>query len=433
MIDRYARSKMKQVWSEENKYEKWLEVQLAACEAWTAEGVVPEEDMKLLRGATFNMERLNEILGDTRHEMTAFLSSITEFIGPEGRWLHLGMTTSDVWDTATSLQLLEAADLLIVEIDGLLDALRDRALEHQNTLMMGRTHGVHAEPVTFGLKLALWWDEMRRNRERLLQARATMAFGKISGPVGTHATVPPSIESAVCERLGLSPAPISNQVLQRDRHAQFVTTLALIAASLEKFATEVRSLQRTEIREVAEWFPKGQPGSSSMPHKRNPELSERVCGIARLIRGHAVTALENVALWGERDISHSSAERIILPDSSMALDYILDLFTGVIRKMHVYPDRMRKNVDSTRGVLFSQRVLLALIEKGMARESAYGVVHSRAMESWDQDLDFREMISTEPEVSERLTGSELESLFDYSYYLRHVGEIFDRVGLTKEA
>ena len=433
MIDRYARSKMKQVWSEENKYEKWLEVQLAACEAWTAEGVVPEEDMKLLRGATFNMERLNEILGDTRHEMTAFLSSITEFIGPEGRWLHLGMTTSDVWDTATSLQLLEAADLLIVEIDGLLDALRDRALEHQDTLMMGRTHGVHAEPVTFGLKLALWWDEMRRNRERLLQARATMAFGKISGPVGTHATVPPSIESAVCERLGLSPAPISNQVLQRDRHAQFVTTLALIAASLEKFATEVRSLQRTEIREVAEWFPKGQPGSSSMPHKRNPELSERVCGIARLIRGYAVTALENVALWGERDISHSSAERIILPDSSMALDYILDLFTGVVKNMHVYPDRMRKNVDSTRGVLFSQRVLLALIEKGMARETAYGVVHSRAMESWDQDLDFREMISAEPEVLNRLTGPELESLFDYSYYLRHVGEIFDRVGLTKEA
>lgn len=433
MIDRYARSEMKQVWSEKNKYEKWLQVQLAACEAWTAEGVVPEEDMKLLRGATFNMERLNEILGETRHEMTAFLSSITEFIGPEGRWLHLGMTTSDVWDTATSLQLLEAADLLIVDIDSLLDALQERALEHRDTLMMGRTHGVHAEPVTFGLKLALWWDEMRRNRERLLQARATMAFGKISGPVGTHATVPPSIESAVCDRLGLSPAPISNQVLQRDRHAQFVTTLALIAASLEKFATEVRSLQRTEIREVAEWFPKGQPGSSSMPHKRNPELSERVCGIARLIRGHAVTALENVALWGERDISHSSAERIILPDSSMALDYILDLFTGVVKNMHVYPDRMRKNVDSTRGVLFSQRVLLALIEKGMARETAYGVVHSRAMESWDQDLDFREMISAEPEVLNRLTGPELESLFDYSYYLRHVGEIFDRVGLTKEA
>ena len=424
---------MKRVWSEENKYEKWLEVELAACEAWTAEGVVPAEDMLLLRSATFNMKRLNEILRETRHEMTAFLSSITEFIGPEGRWLHLGMTTSDVWDTATSLQLLEASDLLLEEVDGLLDAIRDRAIEHRDTLMMGRTHGVHAEPVTFGLKLALWWDEMRRNRERLLQARATMAFGKVSGPVGTHATVPPSVEAGVCERLGLSPAPVSNQVLQRDRHAQFVTTLALIAASLEKFATEVRALQRTEIREVAEYFPKGQPGSSSMPHKRNPELSERVCGIARLIRGHAVTALENVALWGERDISHSSAERIILPDSCLALDYILDLFAGVVRKMHVYPERMLRNVDSTRGVLFSQRVLLALIEKGMAREAAYGVVHTRAMESWEQDLDFREIISAEPEVSKRLPSEELETLFDYSYYVRHVGEIFDRVGLTKEA
>ena len=424
---------MKRVWSEKNKYGKWLQVELAACEAWTEEGVVPAEDMLLLRSATFNMKRLNEILRETRHEMTAFLSSITEFIGPEGRWLHLGMTTSDVWDTATSLQLLEASDLLIEEVDGLLDAIRDRALEHRDTLMMGRTHGVHAEPITFGLKLALWWDEMRRNRERLLQARATMAFGKISGPVGTHATVPPSIEARVCERLGLSPAPVSNQVLQRDRHAQFVTTLALIAASLEKFATEVRALQRTEIREVAEYFPKGQPGSSSMPHKRNPELSERVCGIARLMRGYAVTALENVALWGERDISHSSAERIILPDSCLALDYILNLFAGVVSKMHVYPERMLKNVDSTRGVLFSQRVLLALIEKGMAREAAYGVVHSRAMESWDQDLDFRDLVRCEPEVSGRLSGAELEALFDYSYYVRHVGEIFERVGLTKEA
>lgn len=433
MIERYSRSRMKRVWSEENKYEKWLQIELAACEAWTAEGVVPAEDMLLLRSATFNMKRLNEILRETRHEMTAFLSSITEFIGPEGRWLHLGMTTSDVWDTATSLQLLEASDLLIEEVDGLLDAIRVRAIEHRDTLMMGRTHGVHAEPVTFGLKLALWWDEMRRNRERLLQARATMAFGKVSGPVGTYATVPPSVEAGVCKRLGLSPAPVSNQVLQRDRHAQFVTTLALIAASLEKFATEVRALQRTEIREVAEYFPKGQPGSSSMPHKRNPELSERVCGIARLLRGHAVTALENVALWGERDISHSSAERIILPDSCLALDYILNLFAGVVRQMHVYPERMRKNVDSTRGVLFSQRVLLALIEKGMAREAAYAVVHNRAMESWEKDLDFRELIKAEPEVAERLPSADLEALFDYSYYVRHVGEIFDRVGLTKEA
>ena len=433
LIERYSRPQMKRVWSEQNKYEKWLQVELAACEAWTAEGVVPTEDMLLLRSATFNMKRLNEILGETRHEMTAFLSSITEFIGPEGRWLHLGMTTSDVWDTATSLQILEASDILINDIDDLLDAIRGRALEHRDTLMMGRTHGVHAEPITFGLKLALWWDEMRRNRERLLQARATMAFGKISGPVGTHATVPPSIEAGVCERLMLSPAPVSNQILQRDRHAQFITTLALIAASLEKFATEIRALQRTEVREVAEYFPKGQPGSSSMPHKRNPELSERVCGIARLIRGHAVTALENVSLWGERDISHSSAERIILPDSCLALDYVLNLFAGVVRKMHVYPERMRLNVDSTHGVLFSQRVLLALIEKGMAREVAYEVVHRSAMECWEQNLDFQEIISAQSEIAGKLPRVEMEALFDYSYYVRHVKEIFDRVGLTKKA
>lgn len=429
MIERYARPRMKRVWSEESKYDKWLLVELAACEAWAAEGTVPPEDMARLRDATYDMDRLNEILKRTRHEMTAFLSSITEFIGPEGRWLHLGMTTSDVWDTATSLQLMEASDLLIEETDGLLKALRDRALEHKNTLMMGRTHGVHAEPITFGLKMALWWDEMRRNRERLRQARESIAFGKISGPVGTHATVPPSVEAGVCERLGLQPAPVSSQVLQRDRHAQYVTTLALVAASLEKFATEVRALQRTETREVAEDFPEGQPGSSSMPHKRNPELSERVCGLARLVRGHAVTALENVALWGERDISHSSAERIILPDSSMAVDYILDLFAGVIRDLRVYPDRMRRNMESTKGVLFSQRVLLALIEKGMSRESAYGAVHRRAMESWDREEDFRTLVSSEPEVSKRLSASQLDELFDYKYYVRHVDEIFERIGL----
>ena len=289
---------MKRVWSEESKYDKWLRVELAACEAWADEGTVPPEDMERLRVATYNMDRLNEALRETRHEFAAFLGSITGAMGPEGRWIHLGMTTSDVWDTATSLQLVEASDLLVAGIDGLLDALRGRALEHKHTMMMGRTHGVHAEPITFGLKLVLWWDETRRNRERLCQARETIAFGKVSGPVGTHATVPPSVEANVCRRLGLKPAPVSSQVLQRDRHAQFVTTLALVAASLEKFATEVRALQRTEIREVSEDFPEGEPGSSSMPHKRNPELSERVCGLARLVRGHAVTALENVALWG---------------------------------------------------------------------------------------------------------------------------------------
>ena len=430
MIERYTRAAMGRVWAEESKYDRWLAVELAVCEAWTEEGVIPDADMEKLRGAAYRMERLQEILRDTRHEMTAFLSSITEFIGPEGRWLHLGLTTSDVWDTATSLQLVEALDLLIAGTDGLLDALRTRALDHKRTLMMGRTHGVHAEPITFGLKLALWWDETRRNRERLVQARDVIAYGKISGPVGTHATAPPSVETRVCERLGLRPAPVSNQVLQRDRHAQVVTTLALVASSLEKFATEIRALQRTEILEVSEGFPKGQPGSSSMPHKRNPELSERVCGLARLIRGHAVTAMENVALWGERDISHSSAERLILPDACIALDYIIDLFAGVIRDMDVHSDRMKQNLESTHGVVFSQRVLLALIEAGMAREAAYGIVHELAMHSWESGEDFRELARSSPEVAERLTRGSLDALFDYGYYVRHVDETFERAGLV---
>ena len=364
--------------------------------------------------------------------MTDFLQSITERIGPEGRWLHLGLTTSDVWDTATSLQILEAAALLDEDIDRVMDAIRERALEHKHTLMIGRTHGIHAEPITFGLKLAVWYDEMRRNKDRLAHARSNIAYGKLSGPVGTHGTVPPSIEASVCARLGLSPAPASTQILQRDRHAEYVTTLALIAASLEKFATEIRALQRTEIREVSEPFPKGQPGSSSMPHKRNPELSERICGIARLIRGYALTAMENVALWHERDISHSSAERLILPDASIALDYALDLLAGLVRDMNIDAGRMMDNLESTHGVLFSQRVLLALVERGMAREEAYGIVHRRAMESWETGRDFRAMMRSDREVQQAMPPHELEALFDYKYYVRHVDEIFARVGLEQE-
>ena len=430
MIERYSRPRMKRVWSEESKYDKWLQVELAACEAWTEHGAIPGDDMERLRGAKYDMPRLQQILEATRHEMTAFLQSITEHIGEEGRWLHLGLTTSDVWDTATSMQMAESADLLDEGVAGLMDALADKAREHKKTLMMGRTHGIQAEPITFGLKLAVWWDEMRRGRERLARARKTIAFGKLSGPVGTHATVPPEVESRVCEHLGLAVAPASNQVLQRDRHAEFVTTLALVAASLEKFATEIRSLQRTEIGEVAEPFPKGQPGSSSMPHKRNPELSERVCGLARLLRGHAVTAMENVALWGERDISHSSAERLILPDSCLALDYVLDVFTSVIRGLNVYPERMRENMESTRGVVFSQRVLLALIEKGMAREGAYSAVHEQAMASWERREDFRKLVGSAPEVAARLSKDELGALFDYDYFIRHVDETFERVGIA---
>ena len=427
MIERYSRPRMKAVWSEENKYDKWLQVELAVCEAWADKGVIPSQDMEKLRSASHNYERLTQILEVHRHEMTAFLQSITEFIGPEGRWLHLGLTTSDIWDTATSLQVLDAIALIDEEIDALIDAIGEKALVHKHTLMMGRTHGVHAEPITFGLKLAVWYDEMRRNRTRLQQARDVLAYGKISGPGGTHATVSPDIEAQVCRRLGLKAAPASNQILQRDRHAQYLTTLALIAASLEKFATEIRGLQRTEVREVAESFPEGQPGSSSMPHKRNPELSERVCGLARLLRGHAVTALENVALWHERDISHSSAERIILPDASLALDYILDLFAGVMRNLRVNPERMMSNLESTHGVVFSQRVLLALIEKGLAREDAYQIVHSRAIESWEQGSDFRDLMRSDTNVSSLLSAEELEELFQYDHFVRYVDETIDRV------
>ena len=430
MIERYARPRMKQVWSDENKYDKWLLIELAVCEAWTEAGVIPEEDMEKLRVATYDIERLNEILSVTKHDMTAFLGSMTEQLGPEGRWLHLGLTTSDVWDTATSLQMVDAADALGDEIDSCIEVLATRALEHKDTIMMGRTHGVHAEPITLGLKLALWWDEMRRNKARLAHARSEIAVGKISGPDGTHATVSPEIEQIVCDQLGLAVAPVSNQVIQRDRHANFVTTLAVIAASLEKFSTEIRGLQRTEIRELEEPFSEGQTGSSSMPHKRNPELTERVCGLARLIRGHSVTSLENVALWGERDISHSSAERLILPDSCMALDYILNLFTGVVAGMRVYPKRMEENMELTRGLLFSQRLMLTLIERGMSREDAYKTMQKNAALTWDADDDFRELVRNDSIVRERLDSEELDKIFDYGYYVRFVDDVFERVGLN---
>ena len=432
MIDRYSRPRMKQVWSDENKYSKWLQVELAVCEAWTEAGVIPLEDMEKLRGATYNHQRMQEIFQRTRHDVTAFLRSVTETLGEESRWIHLGLTSSDVWDTATNLQMVEAAHLILEDSEALRDALREKAIAYRDTPMMGRTHGVHAEPITFGLKLALWWDEMGRQHERLQQALESIRVGKISGAVGTHATVPPSVEERVCHRIGLEVAPVSNQIVQRDRHAHFVSTLALVAASLEKFATEIRSLQRTEVREVEEPFNEGQTGSSSMPHKRNPELSERVCGLARLIRGHSITALENVALWHERDISHSSAERLILPDSCLALDYILDLFTHVMKGLRVYPQRMWHNIESTHGLLFSQRILLALVEKGLSRETAYELVQRNSMRSWDEDLDFFQLMKSDADVASHLSTDELTDLFDYEYYLRYVEDTFQRVGLVTQ-
>lgn len=429
MIDRYSRPAMKRVWSEENKYNLWLKVELAVCEAWAQEGVVPPEDMSKLREAKYNHNRMMEILDTVRHETNAFLTSVTEGLGPEGRWLHLGLTSSDKLDTALGLQLVEAGNLLLQDMDQAIAAIEKQAVKHKDTIMMGRTHGVHAEPITFGLKMALWWEEMRRQRARLVDALETVRVGKISGAVGTHATVPPSVEDKVCEQLGLEVAAVSNQVVQRDRYAHFILTLALIAASLEKFATEIRSLQRTEIHELEEPFDEGQKGSSSMPHKRNPELAERICGLARLIRGHSVTALENVALWGERDISHSSAERIILPDACLALDYILSIFTRVMADLRVYPQRMWDNIESTQGLIFSQRVLLALIDKGMAREAAYQIVQRNAMSGWDDGKDFRQLIEADKDAEVYLSETELRELFDYSYYTRYVDDTFERLGL----
>lgn len=429
MIDRYCRPAMKRVWSDESKHQRWLQVELAVCEAWAAEGVIPPEDMARLREAEYSDHRMAEIFETTRHDVTAFLTSITERLGPEGRWLHLGLTSSDVMDTALGLQLTEAGGLLLQDLEDALEALKGQALRHKDTIMMGRTHGVHAEPITFGLKLAVWWDELRRQRSRLSAALESVRVGKISGAVGTHATVPPSVEDKVCQRLGLQVALVSNQVIQRDRYAHFVLVLALIAASLEKFATEIRSLQRTELNELEEPFGQGQTGSSSMPHKRNPELAERICGLARLVRGYSITALENVALWGERDISHSSAERIILPDSCLALDYILSIFTRIIRGLRVFPDHMWHNLESSRGLVFSQRVLLALVDKGLPRENAYKIVQKNASICWDGNEDFRKLVKSDNETLAHLSAEELDQLFDYSYYTRYVDDTFQRLGI----
>jgi adenylosuccinate lyase len=429
VIERYSRPEMKRVWSEENKFQKWLRVEVAVCQAWAELGAVPKEAAdKIAREARFEMKRIEAHLKETHHDMTAFLRAVGESLGEEGRFVHFGLTSSDVIDTALALQFLEAADLLERDLEELLEVLEARAREHQRTLMMGRTHGVHAEPTTFGLKLALWAQEVKRHRQRLAEARRMVGVGKVSGTVGTYATVPPEVEELACRRLGLEADPISNQIVQRDRHAQFITTLALIGSSLEKFATEVRSLQRTEVLEVEEPFETGQTGSSAMPHKRNPELSERVCGLARLLRGFSLTALENIALWHERDISHSSAERIIFPDSSLALDYMLATFTYVMKGLQVYPQRMKENLELTQGVIFSQRVLLALIEKGLDRQEAYRIVQENAMRAWKEGRPFLELLKGDRRV--KLSSRDLEALFDYSYYTRYVGHIFQRLGLA---
>jgi adenylosuccinate lyase len=433
MIERYSRPEMKRVWSDENKYTKWLDVEIAVCDAWTEMGVIPRSSMNKIKLAKCNLKRMEEIFQETKHDMTAFIGSVAESLGEESRFIHLGLTSSDVWDTATSLQLVEATDILMQDVKELIATIAQRAIEHKYTATIGRTHGVHAEPTTFGLKLALWVEEMRRNLYRLNEAKKAIAVGKISGAVGTYATVPPEIEQKACRKLGLNAAPISNQVLQRDRHAQFVTTLAIIGGSLEKFATEIRNLQKTEVREVEEPFGSGfvSTGSSAMPHKRNPELTERICGLARLVRGFAATALENIALWHERDISHSSNERIVFPDACLTLDYILALFTSVMRRLQVYPHRMKKNLELTRGLVFSQRVMLALIDKGLKRQEAYEIVQRNAMKVWKSNRSFLALLKSDVAVKTVLTAQEIEALFDYQQYLQHVDDIFQRLGLTK--
>ena len=430
MIERYSRPQMKRIWADENKFAKWLEVEIAVCEAWAELGVIPREAIPKIKLARVNLKRMEQILKETHHDVTAFLGSVSESLGEESRFIHLGLTSSDVIDTALSLQLVEATALLGQDIKELISVLARKAIQHKYTPMIGRTHGVHAEPISFGFKLALWTEEMRRNLQRLAEAERAIAVGKISGAVGTYATLTPEVEEKACAKLGLAPAPVSNQVLQRDRHAQFVTTLAIIASSLEKFATEIRGLQKTETREVEEPFAAGQTGSSAMPHKRNPELCERVCGISRLVRGYALTSIENIALWHERDISHSSTERIILPDSCLVVDYSLAIFTSVMKGLQVYTQKMQKDLELTKGLVFSQRVMLALIGKGLSRQKAYELVQRNAMKAWKGNKSFLTLLKSDSEVTATLPAPELEPLFDYQYYLRYMDDIFKRLGLT---
>ncbi len=430
MIPRYSRPQMAAIWSDQAKFDRWLDVEIAVCEAWAEIGRIPAEAArKIRRDASFNLDKINEYMAITHHDVTAFLRSVGESLGEEGRYVHFGLTSSDVWDTATGLQLRDACDLLLAGVDRLSAVLERQCVKYRDTLCVGRTHGVHAEPTTFGLKLAVWVDEMRRNRKRLEAARETVAVGAISGTVGTHASVPPLVEEIVCRNLELGLEAASTQIIQRDRHAQFVTTLAIVGASLEKFALEIRALQKTEVREAEEPFDEGQTGSSAMPHKRNPELCERVCGLARVLRGYAVTAMENVALWHERDISHSSTERIVFPDACLVLDYALDIFTGVMDRLTVFPGHMRENLDRSYGLVFSQRVLLALIETGMARPDAYKIVQGHAMTAWNGRTAFLDLLLADPEVTSRINREELTALFDYNYYLVNVGATFDRLGL----
>lgn len=432
MIERYTLPEMGGVWTDEHRLALWLKIEIAACEGWAKLGRIPEEAVDVIRRkASFSWSRVQEIEEVTQHDVLAFLTNVAENVGDEAKHIHLGLTSSDILDTALSLQLVEAADILLTKMEKLQDVLGRRALEQQDTLMMGRTHGIHAEPITLGLKFALWFDEIRRQKNRLNFAREEIRVGKISGAVGTFANVDPLVEAHVCQTLNLKPALISTQILQRDRHAFFMTTLAGIASSLDKMATELRNLQRTDVHEVEEAFAKGQKGSSAMPHKKNPITPERICGMARVIRANAQVALENVALWHERDISHSSAERMILPDSTIALDYMLHKMTQLLDRLQVFPEQMMINIDKGCGLIFSQRVMLALVNKGVSRENAYAMVQRNAMEAWNSKEQFKTLVAKDSGIREYLAEAEINELFDYEYHTKHVADIFKRLGLEK--
>ncbi|MGM7315930.1 adenylosuccinate lyase [Enterococcus casseliflavus] len=432
MLERYTRPEMGAIWTDQNRYQAWLEVEILADEAWAELGEIPKEDVALIREkATFDIDRILEIEAQTRHDVVAFTRAVSESLGDESKWVHYGLTSTDVVDTAYGYLMKQANDLIRKDLNRFVTIIGEKAKEYKHTVMMGRTHGVHAEPTTFGLKLALWYAEMKRNVERFERAAKGVEAGKISGAVGTFANIPPFVEEYVCEKLGIRAQDISTQVLPRDLHAEYFSAMALIATSIEKFATEIRGLQKSETREVEEFFAKGQKGSSAMPHKRNPIGSENMAGLARVVRGHMVTAYENVSLWHERDISHSSAERIIIPDTTILIDYMLNRFGNIVKNLTVFPENMKRNMNATFGLIYSQRVMLKLIDHGMTREQAYDLVQPKTAQAWDEQTDFRPLLEADPAITDVLTKADLDDAFDYNHHLKQVDTIFERVGLAE--
>ena len=428
MINRYTRPEMGSIWEDENRYAKWLDVEIAACEAMSEEGIIPAKSLKVIKEkAGFSVERIMEIEEETKHDVIAFLTSVAEYVGPESRFIHLGLTSSDILDTSFALLLKEAMNLIIQDVEGFMKTLKKRAIEHKNTVMIGRSHGIHAEPITFGLKLAVWYSEMERNLKRLEDALNVISYGKLSGAVGTFANISPRVEERTCKKLGLTPAKISTQIIQRDRHAQYFTALAILAGTLEKIAVEIRHLQRTEVLEAEEPFKKGQKGSSAMPHKKNPIGSENISGLARLVRSNSLSAMENIVLWHERDISHSSVERVIAPDSTILIDFMLHRLERIVDGLIVHPDNMIDNLNKTKGLIFSQQALIKLAEKGLERQKAYVMVQRNAMKVWESGQDFKELIMEDEDIRKNLSKKEIEEMFDLDYHLKHVDEIFERV------